>query len=639
MRFFSAILFFLLMANRLSFAQVAPSNTDSLEALLRVAENGDKVDLYNQLSMLYRHNDYFKGMEYAIKAIDLSDSLSDWSRIAKSYSVLAINERNAGMMDSSLSHFKCSYRFVEKYQLDSLIAYSANNVARLSLEFGLLDSAQKYTDIAMESATLSADMESMSYCYMNYGIINYQRGNNPAAKDFLKKAYDIRHDTLGIRVDYLLPLWYLSDIYIQERNFDMARDMMLSNLADAEHTDWHDYTSRVWYRLSQIYYWTKNYDSAEYACKNTILKSYECNNVERVECAYKMLDSVYLATGDFRKAAEICLKFVEISDTIVNQRVAYELHKIKHTAEYLKNEKSLYDFRYRRNIILLILVIILGFGFVAVRGLKMIFQKRRQIRSLHRQLMDKYSLIMDEVMNASILQSKFQPEVEAVLPMFPDKFLLYMPKDIVSGDFVWKFSDDEYELLAVADCTGHGVPGALLTMLGMSSLHEIALSGVRNSAEILEKLRSKIIGYMSMNALKKMEDGMDISLITINKKTLQLDFAGAYNNLLYIRDGKLQKLKATRCPIGDYIISLDFQSQYLQLKKGDCVFMLSDGYISQFGGPEGRKLPQQKLFNILQENHDKPMEELRQILIDNYIEWQGEREQVDDVSILGFRVS
>ncbi|MCQ2253739.1 MAG: serine/threonine-protein phosphatase, partial [Bacteroidales bacterium] len=248
------------------------------------------------------------------------------------------------------------------------------------------------------------------------------------------------------------------------------------------------------------------------------------------------------------------------------------------------------------------------------------------------------SIIIDEVMNASVFQSKFQPEVEAILPMFSDKFLLYMPKDIVSGDFVWKFSDDDYELVAVADCTGHGVPGAMLTMLGMSSLHEIALSGTRNSAEILEMLRSKIIGYMSMNALNKMEDGMDISLIVINKKTLELNFAGAYNNLLYIRDGELCKLKATRCPIGDYIVSLKFESQYLQLKKGDCIFMLSDGFISQFGGPEGRKFPQQQLFDILKENHDKPMEELKLILTENFRNWQGERFQVDDVSILGFRV-
>lgn len=639
MRTINAILlFFILAASKIASAQITPSSADNLAIQLESTSGASKVDLYNRLSLSNCFNNQHIGIDWAVKAIDLSEKIQDYPRLAVSYTSLAINERNAQMLDRSLSHFKESYNTAVEHGLDSLVGDLANNVARVSLELGQLDSAEKYIGIADASQHRFRSLRSESYSNINRGIMLHKKGDNSGAKTLLCKAYTMRHDTLKIAPDFLVPLWLLSDVYISERNYSRAKDLMKICLNDTSIANWHDYTSRILYRLAHIYYLTKNYDSAEYACKRIILKSYESNNIKMSSDAYKMLDSIYLAKGNKKMAAQIMKNFVEKSDTIFQQTLAFELDKIHHTSEYLKNQQIISNTKERRNIIIVVVMLFVWFAISTTPLVFSIFKKRDKIKKLNKQLEEKREASLGDLNAAALLQGKFLPVIDKMLPIFSDKFLIYWPKNIVSGDFVWQFSDNEYVILAVSDCTGHGVPGAMLTMIGMSSLQEIAMQGVRNSAEILEKLREKIINLTSMNALNRLEDGMDISLVTINKKTMVLDFAGAYNSLFYIREGKLNKIKATRCPIGDFVAIKKFESQYLQLEKGDCIFMFSDGYTSQFGGPDGNKLPQQDFFRLITENHQKPMNELSEILTEYYRNWQGRQEQVDDVTVFGFRV-
>jgi len=222
--------------------------------------------------------------------------------------------------------------------------------------------------------------------------------------------------------------------------------------------------------------------------------------------------------------------------------------------------------------------------------------------------------------------------------------VLWKPRDIVSGDFYWLKQLGKYTVIAVADCTGHGVPGAFMSVLGISFLNDILSKGrIYKAQEILEKMRELVKRSFHQDSGKrfKASDGMDMAICVFNNETLELDFAGANNPLYIIRNNKLTTLKATRSPIGNHPFEKPFESHSFSLRKEDQLYMFSDGFIDQFGGKRGRKFLkknfQRLLLHITKEK--LPMEEEKEILSIALKEWQGNKnKQIDDILILGLRI-
>ena len=213
------------------------------------------------------------------------------------------------------------------------------------------------------------------------------------------------------------------------------------------------------------------------------------------------------------------------------------------------------------------------------------------------------------------------------------------PRDVVSGDFYWCYETIDYEIVVVADCTGHGVPGAFMSMLGASALYDIAVRGEFEAGKILENLRAKIKMLLKQKKIENTQkDGMDMALMVINRKTMELDYSGAYIPLNYIRDNELHSLKPNKNPIGIYLHEQPFESTKIQLQKGDCIYLSSDGYCSQFSEKDNAKLRQGIYKKLLLDNHQLPMTEQGEILEKFFDEWKGSKKQVDDILVAGFRV-
>ena len=222
-----------------------------------------------------------------------------------------------------------------------------------------------------------------------------------------------------------------------------------------------------------------------------------------------------------------------------------------------------------------------------------------------------------------------------------ENFILFKPKDIVSGDFYWGLKKHEKIIVAAGDCTGHGVPGAFMSMLGHAFLDEIANTReINNAATILNFLREEIINTLKQKGTAgEARDGMDISLVIIDLNNGYLDFAGANNPLYLIRNGNFIKYQADRMPIGIHFISLTpFTNHRIEIKKGDHLYLFSDGYADQFGGPNGKKFMYKPFQELLLRNHDKRPEEQKEILDRCFEEWRDSREQVDDVLVIGMRL-
>jgi serine phosphatase RsbU (regulator of sigma subunit) len=249
--------------------------------------------------------------------------------------------------------------------------------------------------------------------------------------------------------------------------------------------------------------------------------------------------------------------------------------------------------------------------------------------------------ITDSIQYASRIQNAVLPHINFINDWGFDNFILYKPKDIVSGDFYWGLKKDEKIIAAVGDCTGHGVPGAFMSMLGHAFLDEIVNTmKIENAAMILDRLRDEIINTLKQKGnVGESRDGMDISLLILDPKTGIINFAGANNPLYLIRDGVLTKVQGDRMPIGIHVTTLTpFTNQSLKVVKGDHLYLFSDGFADQFGGPRGKKFMYKPFQDLLVRNHNKAMSIQKEILDNTFEKWKSEREQVDDVLVIGIQL-
>jgi serine phosphatase RsbU (regulator of sigma subunit) len=255
------------------------------------------------------------------------------------------------------------------------------------------------------------------------------------------------------------------------------------------------------------------------------------------------------------------------------------------------------------------------------------------------QIIKQNKLITDSIVYAKRIQTAILPMEEFFKQMLNEYFILYRPKDIVSGDFYWETIKGNKKIIAVADCTGHGVPGAFMSMLGISYLNEIVIKeGYDRPDEILNHLRDHIVRSLKQQGKDgEVKDGMDISLYTIDNKTNKLEYAGANNHLTIIRDNEIIVIDADKMPISIYLKMETFSLKEFELKKGDTIYAHSDGYADQFGGPARKKYMSKRLRETFLEMKPLSMAEQKIKLEKIFVEWKGETEQIDDVLIVGIR--
>ncbi len=283
-----------------------------------------------------------------------------------------------------------------------------------------------------------------------------------------------------------------------------------------------------------------------------------------------------------------------------------------------------------------------------VRLESIVAERTREIKAQHDKIAELHKSIMDSIFYARRIQEALLPPDELLKELLPEYFVLFKPRDIVSGDFYWATEHEGKAILVAADCTGHGVPGAFMSMLGISFLNEIVNKiDTVESHLILNELRANVKKSLRQTGKEnEAKDGMDLALCIIDYNNMQMEYSGAFNSLYLIREAELIKYDADRMPIGIYIREKDtFTKHVVKLQKGDSFYIFSDGFVDQFGGPKGSKLMTKRFKELLLENYTKPMSEQKEIL-DRYLnDWQSftnekgdTYRQIDDILVIGVRV-
>ncbi len=302
--------------------------------------------------------------------------------------------------------------------------------------------------------------------------------------------------------------------------------------------------------------------------------------------------------------------------------------------------------------IVLIIIFAIAFGYIKFREKKLrrenivleqkVIARTEIISKQKNEIERKNSVIIDSIEYAKNIQQSILPGNEDISKNFSNHFILYIPKDIVSGDFYWMHEDEGRILFAAADCTGHGVPGAFMSIMGYNLLNETINENAKATpSDILNILNLKVL-----NSLKQYDKsssakyGMDIALISIDKKKLALEFSGAHNSLLIFRDQECIQLKADRLSVGSQVREEtgSFTNHSFTFQQGDMLYMFSDGYADQIGGPDNKKYFSTPFRQLLQSISKLGMEEQKKTLDQTITDWRGKRSQIDDILVIGIRM-
>ena len=590
---------------------------------------GDKkgtASAYNNMGNVYiSKGDYEKAVDAYLKSLKIREAIGNKADLAVSYGNIANVYGDKGDAAKEKEYYlKCLNLGRELHDSD-IVCAMLMNFGNIYLDHYKLDSALYYYTTAAGYFAFHDNKSRLAVLYNSIGnVYNYKQENDPALEYYIK-SYNL-DESIGNRGGMAVSSDNIGAILMKKERYPEAKDELLNALSIAKETN-------AWPDLMRTYHLLGVCDSS---------------------------------TGNFKEAFYYQRLWSDIKDSITND--ANNEHIAKMNAQYAGEKKD-------QEIILLnkdkekqaalneqdaqrknIVISFVGGGLLLVLGFAIyIFRSYRGKQKVNLELEEKNNLIenqkkiveernkevTDSILYAKKIQRALLASDNVLAKNLPQHFVFYMPKDIVSGDFYWASAANEKFFLATCDCTGHGVPGAFMSLLNISFLNEAVNEKKIQSPElILNHVRGQIISALNPEGTNaEGRDGMDGVLCSFNFKENLLEFSCANNAVWIIRDGKMIEYKPDKMPVGMFEgEKKSFSLQSARLQKGDLVYTFSDGYADQFGGPKGKKFKYSQLKELLLSIHNLPVEEQKKILSEKFIAWKGNLEQVDDVLVIGVRV-
>ena len=598
----------------------------SLKTFELLGSKKGQANVYNSLGMVfYIQGNYPEALKQHFEALKLRESIGDTKGIAASYGNIGNVYNDQENYVLALKNYVLCLKIMQKIGNKKGVATTYNNIALVYTEQKKYDAALQSHYEGLKIRQEINDEKGVAGSYNNIGLVYYHQGNfEEALKNYFMslKLKEVIEDEPGI--------------------------------------------AGVYCNIGEIYAKQKKYKEAEIYLEKAKKLSLEIGYRENLRQTYKALTELWYARKNYQQAYENHVVFINYRDSLNNEetrektiqnQMTYDFEKkdaiaaAEHKKE-LENQKELANEKNRKQNLIIAFVVV-GLGLVLVftififRSLNL-SQKQKKIIELqkdhseHQRLMveEKQKDIIDSINYAKRIQDALLKEENHVSEHLPEHFILFRPKDIVSGDFYWAFEKNDYWYLAAADCTGHGVPGAFMSMLGIAFLNEISASAeFLAPAQILDLLRDKIVKELGQKGKDgDSKDGMDISLVCYHMKSKKLQWSGANNSLYILRNNELQEIKANKQPIGFHEAMQPFTNHTISMEKGDSIYLFTDGYADQFGGPKGKKYKYSKLKETLISLNGQAMDQQKNLLQIEFENWKSNLEQTDDVCLIGLRV-
>ena len=598
----------------------------------------------------------------ATKALKLFLEENNNAKISSSYKNIGLGYEMKGEYEKAAQNYFPSLEYAQKSKDPFSIANASASVCNVLLEQKKYSEALKYNSISIGLFPSLNFPAGLAGAYGTRGILYFYIGKEKGIDKYYDSALVMQDSSFaiasknGIESQKLMSYINKSVVYSQRKEYQKSIEVNQVVYDEAKKGDNAYALALASLNLGIGYNELKNYPLALTYLEESIPLTAQYGFRDLRKEGYSAISETYHNLGDEKSSRDYLLSFIALKDSILNEETQKSMNELQVMYESEKKDKELlqkdYDLdkaSFRTNIFIGCSVVTLVFAFFIFRGYRakqkaniLIAAQKAEVEKQKDVIEEKNKGILDSINYAQRLQKAILVPAGEFSKHFSETLLFYRPKDIVAGDFYFLEITGTHLFVAAADCTGHGVPGALVSVVCSNALtRSVKEFRLTDPAAILEKTNELVIETFEKSG-KDIKDGMDISLVSWEnpfEKTgdVRLKWAGANNPLWYLQNGSLQEIHGTKQSIGKQDDPMPFASHSVTLKKGDSVFLITDGYPDQFGGPKGKKFKYKQLKDLLVSVHDQPMEIQKIKLAQTFDSWKGNLEQVDDVCVIGLR--
>ena len=681
------------------------TSIDSLKNLLTQTDNHIKVDAYTQLCWKLRNSEPESAIKYGKKAIKLADEINYKLGIVKAYSFTGVAYRNTGNYSEAFDLYFKGLELAKEYNILEQQGYAYLNLGNLYLYQKNHIEAIINIKNALGIANTISNKKMVSYCYLNLGRTQLLNGNLELAEEHFLSSLKIRkvmNDTGKIAVSFK----YLADVYAAQGNFEQAITYYDKSLEGITKSNDLDLLADIYNKTANLYLSQNKLFKSKKNATKSLSVSKEIRSKLRIRDAYQTLAKIYQTRANYKEATHSLEMVLKYNDSLFNRELSEKILSIQYSMEQERKQNQINLLNAEKEnqrafIIVLGIVLLLGIFFLIISFRLNLLRKKANIQlehqkgdvllkneelnnqneeiqtiadslteanieiSLQKEVIEKsHEQITSSINYAKRIQSAILPDEDSLSNLFPEHLVFFKAKKIVSGDFYWVNKTSNYTVMVVADCTGHGVPGAFLSMLGITLLNEIVRrTDMLKASNVLDELRLQIkLALKQTGKYFENKDGIALAIRFFDTEPMQKQYSGA-NNPVYIirknvqeRDLKLPEnekiklhqaesnnynlieIKPDRQPIGSYIKEYPFTNIEFSLQKNDSIFLFSDGYYDQFSGETAKKFNNVRFRKLLMSMADKKMTEQQDILDKTFTEWKKSKEQVDDVLFMGVKI-
>ncbi len=620
----------------------------------------ERIDILNELAWKLNGTDTVRSLEIAKKALEQSTQLNYLKGIANSRLVCGycnlvlmnmeesildgnksftlFNELNdpigkiqslnllgacyfrTGEFEKSVTHLLSSLEKSEQIGYKLGIASASGNLGNIYSGLEEYEKSVGYYQEALKMYIDEDDIVRQASCLSNIGSISYQKNDFKKAIEFFIKSTELSKDKKIESPILINDYTRMGECYFKLGDFSKAKNYISKGLDRNKDNFYIQPYFRAMHILGSMALIENNIDTAfDYFTK--ALQQKNASLQYTLPELYESFANLYMQKKDPQNALNFYIKFHEAIKKRHESKSDKRLKSIEleHLSKVAEIEKSKNNELQMANEIL------------KKQNLLIEAQKEKMIES---------------ITYAQRIQQSVFPDKNEIKKLLPNSFIYYQPKDIVSGDFYWFSHVDHKLIIAAIDCTGHGIPGAFMSLIGNTILNQIVNEKQETSpAKILRLLNIGVSAALKQEKGEiSSQDGMDMSLCVIDNINKEIQFAGALNPLYIINDGQIEIIKGNNYSIGGSLIKEEsveqrkFTNHSFPLKKGSCIYLFTDGYFDQFGGEQRKKMGSQRFREILLQYHNLPMEQQREAIIKEFEQWKGQNSQIDDVLVIGIRL-
>ncbi len=648
----------------------------SIEISKKIEYPYGNVEAYLALSSTKVYlNEIDSAMYYANEAVELANKMNDKILMARARGRKAGTYYSKGKYDKASEEYFESIKIAEQVHERFAIG-SYLGIGQVYRKTGNKEKAEEYALRSLRLAEKYKDTSAMMSANNLMGIISKNNKKIDEAlsyyEDGLKLARESKNDKFLSQI-----LYNMSNIYFrQKKDYDKGFELFNESIDISRNNGNFRSIAVGFHALANTYYDLKEYEKALSAADTALYYAEKNNNLDLIIESYATLAQISYSMGEkddgfnylaYAYIYKDSLNLSKINNAIADSESQYEYEKKELKAQMARDQQKRINEEklWWRDLLLWISGIVLV---IVCVGIYMLFKSNKQITlknvTVERQkeeISNQHQEIRDSIEYAKRIQSALIGNAREWRKLSEEIAIYFNPRDVVSGDFYWVYTNMESNLSiwAVGDCTGHGVPGAFMSMLGVGLLNDIVIdNGTTDPGEILDTLRTKIIASLETEQEDSSNDGMDMGICVWNRNTNELSFAGANNGLWLIRESSkldekifksilkdensdlaLAELAPDKMPIGHYFkVPPPFNTKKIKLEDGDNIILYTDGYADQFGGPDDKKFKYKQLKELLLDLSSKPFSLHEAELGRVFDEWMGENSQTDDVCLVSMKV-